>query len=164
MGTISIFGLSHSRATLRTLVKPLAVPSIQRDELQRKLIAEKLRHDYSRFYETLVEDAGKDFLKYLYALFMRVYELGYDQKFMSKSEAAHFIPLTHATTRRKYLDHAVRLGFLIFEPNPTDGRSELVKPGPNLEAFVTGEVDQSLADIERIIALTKRAERRTGTG
>ena len=142
----------------------MASETIRTDDPQRKLVAEKLRNDYRRFYETLIEDAGKDFLKYLYALFMRVYELAYDDKYMSKSEAANFIPLSHATTRRKYLDHAERLGFLVFEKNPTDGRSELVKPGPSLEPFVTGEVEQSLVDLDRIIALRRKSERRTGTG
>ncbi len=137
----------------------MALNAIRPVDRQRKLVAEKLRRDYDRFYETLVEDAGRDFLKYLYALFMRVYELSFDDKFMSKSDAARFIPLQHATTRRKYLDHAAELGFLEFAQNPTDGRSELVKPGPKLAPFVTGEVDQSLQEMNDIVAATKRVER-----
>lgn len=104
--------------------------------------AKRLRGEYNRFYEKLVQTAGREFLKYLYGFFMRVYELDFEGKHMKKTEAANYIPLEHATTRRKHLERAAKLGFLKFQRSATDGRVWLVLPGPKLKPFVTGEIEE----------------------
>src|SRR5947199_2104391 len=109
---------------------------MQLNEHQRRLVAKKIRGDFDRFWEVVIDSGDSDFLKYVYALLFRVYEMHLDNKYMTKMQACRYIPLAHAATCKKYLDIAQRRGFFYFERQASDARKWIVKPGPELLRFV----------------------------
>ena len=120
---------------------------------QRRLVAKKIATDFDRFWEMVVDTTDdSDFLKYVYALLFRVYELHLDGKYMTKMQACRYIPLRHAATCKKYLDIAERKGFFTFEPSPTDRRKTIVKPAPQLVQFVEETVRLSVQEMSEILS------------
>jgi len=119
---------------------------------QKRLAAKKIRSDFDRFWELVMESGDSDFMKYVYALLFRVYEMHMEGKYMSKMQACRYIPLKHAATCKKYLDIAERNGFFKYEPSPTDGRKKIVKPGPQLLKFVEETVKSSIEEMTEIMA------------
>jgi hypothetical protein len=113
------------------------------DEDHRKLVSRNIRQEFSRFWDVVVEDGGAEFFKFLYPLFFRVYELSYEQRFLTKSEAMAYVLLRHAGTFKKYLEAAAGRGFFALTENPADRRETLIQPGPELARFVEHEIDKS---------------------
>ena len=99
------------------------------DEDHKKLVSRNIRQEFSRFWGVVVEDGGAEFFKFLYPLFFRVYELSFEQRFLTKSEAMDYVLLRHAGTFKKYLEAAAARGFFTLAENPTDRRETLIKPG-----------------------------------
>jgi hypothetical protein len=117
------------------------------DEDHKKLVSRNIRQEFSRFWNVVVEDGGAEFFKFLYPLFFRVYELSFEQRFLTKSEAMDYVLLRHAGTFKKYLEAAAARGFFTLAENPIDRREMLVKPGPELASFVEHEIDKSYAGL-----------------
>lgn len=117
------------------------------DEDHKKLVSRNIRQEFSRFWNVVVEDGGAEFFKFLYPLFFRVYELSFEQRFLTKSEAMDYVLLRHAGTFKKYLEAAAGRGFFTLAENPIDRRETLVKPGPELASFVEHEIDKSYAGL-----------------
>jgi len=113
------------------------------DQDHKKLVSRNIRQEFSRFWEVVVEDGGAEFFKFLYPLFFRVYELSFEQRFLTKSEAMDYVLLRHAGTFKKYLEAAAARGFFALEENPADRRETLIKPGAELARFVEHEIDKS---------------------
>jgi hypothetical protein len=125
---------------------------MQLHEAQRRRVVKKIRGDFDRFWDLVVESGDSDFLKYVYALIFRVYEMHLDEKYMTKTQACRYIPLKHAATCKKYLDVAERKGFFCFEPSATDARKSIVKPGAELLNFVEATIHSSLEEMSEIVA------------
>ena len=122
------------------------------DEDHKKLVSRNIRQEFSRFWNVVVEDGGAEFFKFLYPLFFRVYELSFEQRFLTKSEAMDYVLLRHAGTFKKYLEAAAARGFFTLTENSIDRRETLVKPGPELASFVEHEIDKAylgLMDLAR---------------
>src|SRR5690348_17265783 len=119
-------------------------------EERKRRVAKKIRSDFDRFWELVVE-TDSDFLKYVYALIFRVYEMHTEGKYMTKMQACRYIPLKHAATCKKYLDIAEERGFFQFEPSTTDARKIVVKPGPQLLQFVEESIRSSLEEMSEIL-------------
>ena len=113
------------------------------DEDHKKLVSRNIRQEFSRFWEVVVEDGGAEFFKFLYPLFFRVYELSFEQRYLTKSEAMAYVLLRHAGTFKKYLEAAAARGFFELTANPADRRETLIKPGAELSQFVEHEIDKS---------------------
>ena len=113
------------------------------DADHKKLVSRNIRQEFSRFWDVVVEDGGAEFFKFLYPLFFRVYELSFEQRFLTKSEAMDYVLLRHAGTFKKYLEAAAARGFFALTENPADRRETLIKPGPELPRFVEHEIDKS---------------------
>jgi len=125
---------------------------MQLEEGQKRLVAKKIRGDFDRFWELVIESGDSDFLKYVYALIFRVYELHLDRKYMTKMQACRYVPLKHAATCKKYMDIAERKGFFSFQPSSSDARKIIVKPGPQLLEFVETTIRTSLDEMSEIVA------------
>lgn len=121
-------------------------------EEQKRLVARKIRSDFDNFWELVIETGDSDFLKYVYALMFRVYELQLDGKYMTKMQACRYIPLKHAATCKKYLDIAEQRGFFEFVDSTTDGRKKIVRPGKELLRFVEGTIQNSLNEMSEILS------------
>jgi hypothetical protein len=122
------------------------------DEDHKKLVSRNIRQEFSRFWDVVVEDGGAEFFKFLYPLFFSVYELSFEQRFLTKREAMDYVLLRHAGTFKKYLEAASDRGFFVLDENPTDRRETLIKPGAELATFVEQEIDKSyrgLLDLAR---------------
>jgi len=117
------------------------------DEEHKKLVSRNIRQEFSRFWNVVVEDGGAEFFKFLYPLFFRVYELSFEQRFLTKSEAMDYVLLRHAGTFKKYLEAAEARGYFVLAENPTDRRETLISPGPELAGFVEHEIDKSYAGL-----------------
>ncbi|MPZ57361.1 MAG: hypothetical protein GEU91_12840 [Rhizobiales bacterium] len=113
------------------------------DEDHKKLVSRNIRQEFSRFWDVVVEDGGAEFFKFLYPLFFRVYELSFEQRFLTKTEAMDYVLLRHAGTFKKYVEAAAARGFFDFVENPADRRETLIKSGPELARFVEHEIDKS---------------------
>jgi hypothetical protein len=113
------------------------------DEDHKKLVSRNIRQEFSRFWSVVVEDGGAEFFKFLYPLFFRVYELSFEQRFLTKSEAMDYVLLRHGGTFKKYLEAAAGRGFFELTENPADRRETLIKPGPELASFVEHEIEKS---------------------
>jgi hypothetical protein len=113
------------------------------DQDHKKLVSRNIRQEFSRFWGVVIEDGGAEFFKFLYPLFFRVYELSFEQRFLTKSEAMDYVLLRHAGTFKKYLEAAAARGFFALTENPADRRETLIKPGPELTGFVEHEIDKS---------------------
>jgi hypothetical protein len=113
------------------------------DEDHKKLVSRNIRQEFSRFWSVVVEDGGAEFFKFLYPLFFRVYELSFEQRFLTKSEAMDYVLLRHGGTFKKYLEAAAGRGFFELSENPADRRETLIKPGPELARFVEHEIEKS---------------------
>jgi hypothetical protein len=120
------------------------------EEAQRRLIAKKIRTDFEQFWDTAIESGGSDFIKYVYALLFRVYELHLEDKYMTKMQACRYIPLQHAATCKKYMDIARDKGFFEYVDSESDHRKTIVKPGPQLIDFVEERISSSAAEIDEI--------------
>ena len=113
------------------------------DEDHKKLVSRNIRQEFSRFWDVVVEDGGAEFFKFLYPLFFRVYELSFESRYLTKSEAMDYVLLRHGGTFKKYLEAAAARGFFALEANPADRRETLIKPGPELARFVESEIEKS---------------------
>lgn len=113
------------------------------DQDHKKLVSRNIRQEFSRFWGVVVEDGGAEFFKFLYPLFFRVYELSFDERFLTKSEAMDYVLLRHAGTFKKYLEAATARGFFALAENPADRRETLIRPGPELARFVEHEIEKS---------------------
>lgn len=131
----------------------------------KKLAAEHLRSRYQRFYTLLLEHSGEEYIIYCYGLFIAVYELSCEGKYMAIGQASRYTHLTHPATIRKHFDASVEAGFLKLEPNPSDGRSSIIKPGPRLEPFVKAEIDtllQSAEEMAKALKILKKGSAKRG--
>lgn len=113
------------------------------DRDHKKLVSRNIRQEFSRFWDVVIEDGGAEFFKFLYPLFFRVYELSFDQRFLTKTEAMDYVLLRHAGTFKKYLEAAAARGFFVLDENPADRRETLIKPGAELASFVEQEIEKS---------------------
>lgn len=123
---------------------------MQVEDAQKRLIAKKIRSDFEQFWDTTIENGGSEFIRYVYALLFRVYELHSEGRYMTKMQACKYIPLQHAATCRKYMDLARDKGFFKYEGSDTDQRKVVIKPGPQLLDFVEERISASAAEIKEI--------------
>lgn len=124
---------------------------------QKRRYAQKVCSDFERFWEMVVGGTDDtDFIKYVYALLFRVYEMHLDGRYLTKTQACKFIPLRHAQTSAKYLDAAEKKGFFKFEQSPMDARKIFVKPGPELVHFVEERVETGLEEIAEILSSERK--------
>lgn len=121
------------------------------EEAQKRLIARKIRSDFEQFWDTAIESGGSDFIKYVYALLFRVYELHLENKYMTKMQACRYIPLHHAATCKKYMDIARDKGYFEYVNSESDQRKQMVQPGPQLIEFVEERISNSAAEMDEII-------------
>jgi hypothetical protein len=117
------------------------------DEDHKKLVSRNIRQEFSRFWDVVVEDGGAEFFKFLYPLFFRVYELSFEQRFLTKKEAMDYVLLRHAGTFKKYLEAATARGYFVLDENPADRRETLIRPGVELAGFVEHEIDKSYSGL-----------------
>jgi len=115
----------------------------------RRLATQEETKLYKRYYDHIVEDAGKNFIRNMYALIMRVYEKAHDGKYMTLDEAKEFIPLRpHGAAMRRYFVKADAHGFLKlvsgFHTFEQTGELVLIMPGPKMDAFIHGDVAKLL--------------------
>lgn len=112
----------------------------------RRRFAHLKAEELSRFIEQVAEESrDANLLRYLYVLFLKMYEMEMEGRYMTKSQACRFIPLKHAASCAKYLEEAKSAGYVYFETDEIDRRKSLVKPSKSLLAFVEAEVDRSIA-------------------
>ena len=123
---------------------------MQIEDAQRRLIAKKIRGDFEQFWDAAVENGGSEFIKYVYALLFRVYELHLEGSYMTKMQACRYIPLQHAATCKKYMDMAAEKGFFDYSTLESDQRKIIVRPGPELLNFVEERISSSAVELEEI--------------
>lgn len=118
----------------------------------RRQFAQLKAEEFSRFLERLEEDSrDAALMRYVYVLFLKIYELELDGRHLTKSQACRFIPLKHAVSCAKYLDEAQKAGYIRFKRDEIDRRKILVKPSQALLDFVEEEIDRSIAATVRTV-------------
>lgn len=125
------------------------------DVIKKSAVARKLRGDFDRFWDLAIERGDADFLRYVYSLIFRVYEMHLQGKYMSKMQACRYIPLHHASTCKKYLELARERNYFLEVPSEFDKRKKIIKPGPALIDFVETSISESIDEMEEIIGKSK---------
>lgn len=116
------------------------------DKIERTHVAELKIREFLHFFEATEEGKpDSDIIRYLYALFLRVYVLAQRREFLSKTDACALIPLKHPVSCYKYLNAAVDREYLKFNRDQVDKRKYMLVGTEKLVAFVEGEIDASLA-------------------
>jgi hypothetical protein len=118
---------------------------------QKRLVAARERERYYRWWNRLHCEEEGSFVKYLYSLFFRIYELHLDGKYIRRMQAGLYIPLKHPATIKRHIDAAVAAGYLRFETSETDERVTVLKPGPQLIQLVESEIEREMREASEII-------------
>lgn len=138
---------------------------------ERRIVAAYQENQYQRFLTRMgSSEIDKDeyedlFYRYLYRLFLKMYELRFDGRTISKTQACRYIPLRHQAICQKYIQYAITRGYIEELRDEDDGRKTLLKPTPRLLQFVSEDLDRAADEIEELFSTWRRQRnsgRRTG--
>ncbi len=125
---------------------------LRKDPGVRAAVARTIASEWKKSAEIPEDKGDEDLLHNLQGLFVQMYVLHSDGKYLSATQAAEYTVFKHPMTSQKYIDDACAKGYISRETSAQDARKVLLKPTPKLITYVESELDRELEERKKILS------------